>query len=90
MKKGARRPKEGGYASIADIAKHAKYITNIGGMECVGLGSDFDGIPLHPELHDASEIPKLVDAFKKCGFHESEIDKILYQNIFRIYREILG
>lgn len=59
---------------------------NIGGIECVGLGSDFDGIPPHPELKSVAEIPYLIDLFSKNGFHESEIDKIMYQNVLRLYQ----
>ncbi len=84
-----RRPKEG-YASLEDIAKHARHMAQVGGIECVGLGSDFDGIPTNPELTGADEIPKLAAALAKEGFHESEIDQILYGNVFRLYREILG
>lgn len=86
----AMRPTEGGFATLTDIAMHAKHMANVGGIECVGLGSDFDGIPPHPELSNAAELPKLADTLLKNGFHESEVDKILYQNVFRLYREILG
>lgn len=79
-----------GYASLDDIAEHAKHIANIGGIECVGLGSDFDGIPPHPELSGADAMPKLLHTMKAKGFSESEMDKILYQNVFRLYKEILG
>lgn len=77
------------YASIEDIAKHARHIVNIGGIECLGLGSDFDGIPLHPELPSAAHLPLLADMLKKYDFHESEIDKIFYGNVFRLYKEVL-
>ena len=30
------------------------------------------------------------DVFKKNGFAESEIEKIFYKNVMRIYRELLG
>lgn len=86
----AMRPTEAGFATIEDIVKHARHLTNIGGIECVGLGSDFDGIPPHPELQNAAELPKLIDCLSDNGFHESEIDKILYQNVFRLYQDILG
>lgn len=85
-----RRPLQGGYASVEDIAVHARHMADVGGIECVGLGSDFDGIPPHPELTGADKMPKLVDALAKKQFHESEIDKILYQNVFRVYQNILN
>lgn len=78
-----------GYASIADVVKHAKYIANVGGMECVGFGSDFDGISPHPELAGAEDMAKLIEEFRKAGFHESEIDKICYGNVLRVYSEVL-
>lgn len=79
-----------GYASLEDIAEHAKHIVKVGGIECVGLGSDFDGISPHPELSGADDVPRLAQTMAKKGFSENEIDKILYQNVFRLYKEILG
>ena len=78
-----------GYASLSDIVKHARHMADVGGIECVGLGSDFDGISPHPELAGAEGMPKLIEEFKRAGFHESEIDKICYGNVMRVYREVL-
>lgn len=78
------------YASVEDIAKHARHIVNVGGIDCLGLGSDFDGIPMHPELSGADEMPKVADALAKNDFSDDEIDKIFYGNVFRLYKEILG
>lgn len=88
----ARNPENWGlgYASLLDIVRHAKHIAQIGGIECVGLGSDFDGIPLHPELSGAEGMPLLIEEFKRAGFHESEIDKICYRNVMRVYKDVLG
>lgn len=77
-----------GTASIEDIVAHAKHIVNVGGIECIGLGSDFDGIPPHPQLSGARDMPILVEAFRKEGFHESEIEKICYKNVMRVYRDV--
>lgn len=77
-------------ATLMDIAGHARHIADIGGVECLGLGSDFDGIPLNPEIADAGEVPKLIDALEKTGFHESEIEKIFYKNVYRLYEDVLG
>lgn len=78
------------YASVEDIAKHARHIVNVGGINCLGLGSDFDGIPMHPELSGADEMMKVADALSKYHFSEDEIDKIFYGNVFRLYKEVLG
>lgn len=77
-------------AGLMDIARHARHIADVGGVECLGLGSDFDGIPINPEIADAGEVPKLIMALEKAGFHESEIEKIFYKNAYRLYRDVLG
>lgn len=71
------------------LVNHAKHIVNVGGIECLGLGSDFDGIKTHESLAHAGEMDKLCDAMKKAGFTESRLDKILYENVLRVYRDVL-
>jgi len=75
--------------TIRDIVAHARHITNVGGMECIGLGSDFDGIDTHKELPGADKMGLLWDAMEKGGFLPSQIDGIFYQNVMRFYRETL-
>ena len=75
--------------TIETVVAHAKYITNIAGIEILGLGSDFDGIEGHAELKGVQSMELLWDALHKGGFTESQIDKIFYQNVLRVYGEIL-
>lgn len=75
--------------TIQAIVDHARHITNVGGIDCLGLGTDFDGIETHQELPDASYMPLLVDALKKGGFTESQLDKILGENVLRVYKDTL-
>lgn len=75
--------------TIEAMVKHAKHITNVGGMDCLGLGSDFDGIQANQELPDASDLPKLYEALKKAGFRESELEKIFYKNVLRVYKDTM-
>lgn len=75
--------------TIAAVVEHAKYIMNVGGIDCVGLGSDFDGIDGHGELLDYSYLPRLEEAFYTAGFSESEVEKIFCKNVLRLYKEIL-
>lgn len=72
------------------IVFHAKHIKNIGGIECLGLGSDFDGIPTNDDIPSASYMPKLYDTFIKAGFTASELDLIFYQNVLRVYKDCLS
>ncbi len=75
--------------SVASIVRHIQHVANVGGYECIGLGSDFDGIPLHKELSDASHMPVLADALEKEGFTHSQIEGIFYKNVLRVYKEVL-
>lgn len=76
-------------SKISNMVKHIKYITNLAGIDCIGLGSDFDGIYQDLELSDASKMSKLEKALKEAGFSNSEIEKIFYKNVLRVYKEIL-
>lgn len=71
------------------IMKHARHITNIGGIECLGLGSDFDGIPSYHGMPRIEDMEQFADVLQRNGFHESEIEKIFYQNVFRLYKDVL-
>ena len=73
-----------------DIVAHAKYIRDMAGIEALGLGLDFDGMNGELEIASPVDMTKLEDVFKKNGFTESEIEKIFYKNVMRIYRELLG
>ncbi len=75
--------------TIASIASHAKHIVAVGGIECLGLGSDFDGIDTHAQLSGAHKMGRLWDALLKDGFTEDQLDKIFTGNVLRIYREVL-
>lgn len=75
--------------TIEAIVKHARHIVATGGIECLGLGSDFDGIDTHAELPGANKMERLWDALQKSGFSEDELDKIFAGNVLRVYREVL-
>lgn len=43
-----------GYTSIASMVEHVRHIAKVGGIDCIGLGSDFDGIGSTLEIKDCS------------------------------------
>ncbi len=75
------------HTPISNIVKNAKHIVNVGGIDCLGIGTDFDGIGGTQEISNAAMMPLLWDALKKEGFHESEIEKIAYKNVMRVIKE---
>ena len=75
--------------SISAIVKHINHLINVGGSQCIGLGSDFDGIPGHDELKDASYLPRLAQSLEDAGLTYRTIENIFYKNVLNIYKEVL-
>lgn len=75
--------------TVNDLIDHIIHIASIGGIDCVGLGSDFDGIPSTPAgLADAAAYPVLVGALRQRGFREKEIRKICGLNLRNFMRRV--
>ena len=79
----------GNTSTAALIARHARHLADVGGVECVGLGSDFDGITGELEIGDSTKVPLLADALQKEGFTAADIEKIFYQNVLRVLRDAM-
>lgn len=76
-------------STVARIAQHAAHFKQVGGIDMIALGSDFDGIEYGPDMQNASELPKLVAALEKENFTESEIEAILWGNARRFFMKNL-
>lgn len=75
--------------TVAAVVRHAKHIVNMGGIEVLGLGSDFDGIDTHEELPGAQSMGLLWEALHKGGFTAGQLEKLFGGNVLRIYQEVL-
>lgn len=75
--------------TLDSIVRHARHIRDVGGIDVLVLGSDFDGIEPKLELKDASEMGRLAEALKKGGFKEEEIEKIFWWNGERYLEDVL-
>jgi membrane dipeptidase len=69
------------------IAKAIRYVTNLAGIEHVGIGSDFDGSTTMP--FDTTGLIQITDALLHEGFSEREIRLIMGGNSLRLLRESL-
>ena len=73
---------------IEAIVATIRRIVDVGGVDTVAVGSDFDGFTDPPDdLEDISEMPRLTDALLRDGFGETEIEKILGGNMMRVLRD---
>ena len=75
-----------GFERIADHIDHA---VRVGGIDHVGLGSDFDGVDSIPHgMEDASKLPNLVRELARRGYNEEDLKKILGGNLLRVMRQV--
>ncbi|GMG71286.1 dipeptidase [Tetragenococcus halophilus] len=74
---------------INAICRHARHLYNVGGIEAVALGSDFDGITVHQDLPDGTILPTIYDALRKSDFSSEQVDQIFNKNILRLYQDFL-
>lgn len=74
--------------SINDVIKHIKYISDLIGVDHVGLGSDYDGVDIMPAgLEDVTKLPFLTKKLLENGFTIREVRKILGGNFKRVFKE---
>jgi membrane dipeptidase len=76
-------------ATLADVVAHIDHARQAGGIDVVGIGTDFDGITCTPEgLDDVSKFPKLTRALLEKGYSPEDIEKIYGGNILRVMRQV--
>lgn len=74
---------------IERMCDHVMHFIDKGGAECVGIGTDFDGIEGEFEIEDCTGMMKLFDALHKRGLSEDMIERVAYKNVTRIIRECM-
>jgi len=75
---------------IEDMCAHMKYMKNLAGIDCIGLGSDFDGVTSKLEVNGCGEMQKIAEGMDRAGFSAEEIEKVFYKNVLRVFRQVLG
>lgn len=63
------------------IAKAIRYTVNLIGVDHVALGSDYDGAVVEP--FDTTGLVQITDALLQEGFSETDIKKIMGENVIR-------
>ncbi len=73
---------------IPDLIRHINHIRDVGGIDVIGLGSDFDGIPTPIGMSDCTRTLALKEALVAEGYAQEEIEKIFYKNFLRVFRKV--
>src|SRR5205085_6225124 len=75
--------------SIHNVVDHIEHVIKTAGIDHVGLGSDFDGIPAVPEgLEDVSKYPAITQELLNRGYNAEQIRKVLGENLLRAMRKM--
>lgn len=75
--------------TVEAVVRHAKHIVKVGGIEVLGLGSDFDGIDTNEGLPGVQSMELLWEALHRAGFTEGQLEMIFGGNVLRVYKDIL-
>jgi membrane dipeptidase len=70
------------------IVDHIDHMVRVAGIDHVGIGSDFDGIPSVPEgMEDVSKLPAIPAELKRRGYTDADVRKIMGENFMRVFAE---
>lgn len=76
-------------ASVHHVVDHIEHIAKTAGIDHVGLGSDFDGVPAVPQqLEDVSCFPTITQELLNRGYGKEQIHKILGENVLRVMKQV--
>jgi membrane dipeptidase len=82
-----RKANDPGKTPLSVLIDHIEHIAKIAGIDHVGLGSDFDGVPfngLPAGMEDISKLPNITYELMKRGYSDRDIKKILGENLLRV------
>jgi membrane dipeptidase len=75
---------------LATVVRHIDYLVDRMGIDCVGLGSDFEGAAPPAELGDVTRLPALFDALRERGYDDDSLAKIAHGNWIRVLSQTWG
>ena len=71
--------------TLAQVADHVDHVREVAGIDHVGLGSDFDGIPEGPQgLGAGDRYPALLEELMRRGWTDADIAKVAGENVLRV------
>jgi len=75
--------------TLAMVADHLEHIVKVAGIDCVGIGSDFDGLGKdYPVgLTSVSTYPALLAELMRRGWSDADVAKLAGANILRVLDE---
>jgi membrane dipeptidase len=75
---------ENAHTPLSDMVRHVDYMVERMGIDCVALGSDFDGATIPEGITDAAGNQNLIAALRDAGYGDAELTKICRENWLRV------
>jgi membrane dipeptidase len=75
---------------LSVMADHVERLVEHTGIDCVGMGSDYDGALMPDDLKDAAGLPKLMAEIQSRGYSDDDMRKLAHGNWVRVLRETWG
>lgn len=70
------------------IVDHIDHIRDVAGIDHVGLGSDFDGVPMLPAgMHGAEDLVLITYEMLRRGYSDKDVKKVLGENFLRAFAQ---
>ncbi|HSK70814.1 MAG TPA: membrane dipeptidase [Pyrinomonadaceae bacterium] len=75
-------------ADYKRIVDHIDHIKRVAGIEIVGIGSDYDGVPFLPAgMNGAEDLALVTYEMLRRGYSETDIRKVLGENFMRAFEK---
>jgi|GEM_PF-17378 len=75
--------------NLSSVADHIDHLVAIAGIEHVGIGGDYDGMPSGPTgMEDVSGYPALFAELARRGYTQDDLEKIASGNMMRVMRAV--
>ena len=79
---------EGADTPLSDMVRHIDYMVERMGIDCVAIGSDFDGATVPAAIGDAAGNQALVEALRSAGYGEDGLAKLCRENWLRLLKTV--
>jgi len=80
-----RHPLADHVTPLSVLVDHFDHALRLVGPDHVGIGSDFDGVPVVPRgMEDCSKLPYLTAALLQRGYGEADLANVLGGNVLRV------
>ena len=75
------------HSRVSRMCDHVEHFIKVGGEECVGIGTDFDGIGGQFEISDCTKMNLFFEELQRRKISDAIIDKIAYGNVTRVIKD---